>query len=114
MYLRLARLAAVIGLVLPALGLFMVSSAQAAPNAGTARTTASVSATCVYHVRYDWTPVQENPDTDSVVRKYKFAGEQVTGPCWAVFDTEGGTWFTAVYCSCASDGIGWIRSYWLY
>lgn len=95
------------------LAMGLVLSAPAA-TAATATSAGSVADTCAYTVRYNWTPVQENPDTDSVVRKYKHAGERVTGPCWAEYDTEGGTWFTAVYCSCASDGIGWIRSYWLY
>lgn len=90
------------------------ASTRVTAQADSADSARSVTATCVYHVRYNWTPVQENPDTDSVVRKYKFAGARVTSPCWAVYDTEGGTWFTAVYCGCASDGIGWIRSYWLY
>ena len=75
---------------------------------------ATVADQCVYYVRYNNTPVQENPDTDSVVRKYKNAGERVTGPCRAAYDTESRVWFTAVDCSCATDGIGWIRSYWLY
>lgn len=73
-----------------------------------------MSGPCVYHVRYDWTPVQENPDTDSVVRKYKHAGQRVTGPCRAEYDLEGATWFTAVDCGCATSGKAWIRSYWLY
>lgn len=90
------------------------ASAQVTAQTDSEDSATFAAATCVYHVRYNWTPVQENPDTDSVVRKYKFAGAQVTSPCQAVYDTESGTWFTAVYCGCASDGIGWIRSYWLY
>lgn len=89
----------------------------ATPTAGAA---ASVEAAktmngpCVYHVRDNNTPVQETPDTDSKVRKYKNAGARVTGPCKAQYDTEGATWFTAVDCECASSGYAWIRSYWLY
>jgi hypothetical protein len=69
---------------------------------------------CVYYVRYDNTPVQENPDTDSVPRKYKNAGARVTGPRQAAYDTESRVWFTAVDCSCAIHGFAWIRSYWPY
>ena len=66
--------------------------------------------TCVYDVFADPTPVRENPDTGSVVRKYKYWMETVTGPCQQVLDHESGIHFTAVYCTCATDGIGWIRS----
>lgn len=59
---------------------------------------------CSYHVRYDRTSVQENPDINSKIRQYKLAGEPVTGPCKAQYDTEGAPWFTAVDRSCASDG----------
>jgi len=92
------------------------TGAQASPAGGDGvkAGAATVADQCVYYVRYNNTPVQENPDTDSVVRKYKNAGERVTGPCRAAYDTESRVWFTAVDCSCATDGIGWIRSYWLY
>lgn len=89
----------------------------ATPTAGaviSAEPVKTMNGPCAYHVRYDRTPVQENPDTNSKIRKYKFAGEPVTGPCKAQYDTEGATWFTAVDCSCASDGKAWIRSDWLY
>jgi hypothetical protein len=89
----------------------------AAPTAGAATSAEAVkmlNGPYVYHIRYNNTPVQENPDTDSIVRKYKEANARVTGPCKAQYDTEGATWFTAVDCSCASKGLAWIRSYWLY
>lgn len=92
-------------------------TALATPTAGaaaSAETVTTMNGPCVYHVRYDGTPVQENPDTDSVARKYKSAGSRVTGPCKAEYDVEGATWFTAVDCECASRGYAWIRSYWLY
>jgi hypothetical protein len=66
--------------------------------------------TCHYDVFTDATQVRENPDTDSVIRKWKYWMEHVTGPCQEVLDGESGVWFTAVYCTCATDGIGWIRS----
>ncbi|MFI6908306.1 hypothetical protein ACIBKY_44090 [Nonomuraea sp. NPDC050394] len=91
------------------------TGAQAATSAFTTRSAhaASAGGGCVYFVRYNHTPVQENPDTDSIARKYKPAGARVTGPCRAAYDTESRVWFTAVDCSCTTDGIGWIRSYWL-
>jgi hypothetical protein len=66
---------------------------------------------CRYQVVNNGTPVQENPDTNSVVRKYKDAGQYVTGPCRKALDSESGVRFTAVDCTCATDEIGWIRSY---
>jgi len=91
-----------------------VLATPTASAASSAEAATTMNGPCVYHVRYDGTPVQENPDTDSIARKYKKAGERVTGPCKAQYDTEGATWFTAVDCSCASAGKAWIRSYWLY
>lgn len=88
----------------------------ATPTAGAAASSATVTTMngpCVYHVRYDGTPVQEDPHTDSVARKYKSAGSRVTGPCKAEYDVGGAIWFTAVDCECASSGYAWIRSYWL-
>jgi hypothetical protein len=69
---------------------------------------------CVYHVGYNHTPVQENPNTSSQVLKYKNASDRVTSPCKAQYDPAGATWFTAVDCSCAKTGYGWMRSNWLY
>jgi hypothetical protein len=89
------------------LGLALPMSAQAA---ATDTTTDSTITACVYDVFADPTPVRENPDTGSVVRKYKYWMETVTGPCQEVLDVESGIHFTAVYCTCATDGIGWIRS----
>lgn len=62
------------------------------------------AATCVYYTEV-YAYVRENPDKDSVIRKSKGAYERVTGPCRHV--TTDYTW-AAVYCSCASDGIGWM------
>ncbi|HEY0640417.1 MAG TPA: hypothetical protein VGD67_22530 [Pseudonocardiaceae bacterium] len=79
-------------------------------SAPAAAGTVTPTSTCYYNVVVDQTAVRENPDTNSVVRKYKYRGELVTGPCQRVLDTESGVYFTAVNCSCATDGIGWIRS----
>lgn len=79
-------------------------------TAATGTSTDSSVSSCVYDVFADPTPVRENPDTGSVVRKYKYWMERVTGPCQQVLDQESGIHFTAVYCGCATDGIGWIRS----
>lgn len=69
---------------------------------------------CAYHVRYNHTPVQENPNTNSQVLKYKNASDRVTSPCKSQYDPAGATWFIAVDCSCANTGDAWMRSDWLY
>lgn len=71
---------------------------------------AQANGPCSYVVVVSAAAVRENPDTDSVNRKTKHYGNVVTGPCINSYDTEGGVWFTAVDCSCATDNIGWIRS----
>ncbi|TWP51330.1 hypothetical protein FKR81_17130 [Lentzea tibetensis] len=49
--------------------------------------------------------VRENPSEDSVVRKTKYAGEEVR----SCFGSHGGDLhWTPVNCSCASDGVGYI------
>jgi hypothetical protein len=68
---------------------------------------------CIYHVRYNHTPAQENPNTDSRVLKYKNATDRVTSPCKAQYDNAGAIWFTAVDCSCAKNDYAWMRSDWL-
>lgn len=68
--------------------------------------TPASAATCVYYVE-TYAYVRENPDIDSVIRKSKGAYERVTGPCRHVRTDY---YWTAVYCSCASDGIGWMLS----
>ncbi len=88
------------------------SAAPAADVMNTA-TEAKTNAECVYHVRFNDTPVRENPDNSSPIRKYKSKGEKVTGPCREHYDVEGTTWYTAVHCSCAKHGYGWIPSNWL-
>jgi hypothetical protein len=70
------------------------------------------AATCAkYRVAWGPAPVHENPDTNSVVRKYKYVNQYVTGPANKnVLDTESGVWFIAVYTSAATDGEGWMRA----
>jgi hypothetical protein len=54
--------------------------------------------------------VRENPSINSVVRKTKYPGEIVTGPqphCFAVTGTDNRKW-VEVFCSCATDGLGYI------
>lgn len=109
----IARLAVLTAAAIGMLGL--AAPAQAAPAAGDTVAAASqdgpiIQDTCVWYVLYNSVAVRENPDTDSVIRKFKNAGDRVTSPCRAEYDTEGATWFTSVYCGCATDGIGWIRS----
>jgi hypothetical protein len=71
---------------------------------------AQANGPCRYQVAASSAYLRENPDTDSVVRKTKYRGDIVTGPCDQELDTESGVLFTAIDCSCASDLIGWIRT----
>jgi hypothetical protein len=86
-----------------------VTGARASTHHGTSG--AAAAPTCHYTVRYDGSAVRENPDTDSVVRKYKQVGDGVTArwPCEIVVDTESGAAFAEVVCACASDDRGWMR-----
>jgi hypothetical protein len=72
---------------------------------------AGLAPVCHYTVRFNNSPVRENPDTNSVVRKHKQAGQGVTAnwPCEIVVDPESGVAFAEVVCSCATDGQGWMR-----
>lgn len=108
---RWARAAASTAMLTVGLIILATPTASAAVSSATVKT---MNGPCVYHVRYDETPVQEDPHTNSVTRKYKPAGSRVTGPCKTEYDAESATWFTAVDCQCASSGYAWIRSYWLY
>ncbi|MEU0886166.1 hypothetical protein ABZ345_46980 [Lentzea sp. NPDC005914] len=87
------------GIVLPA-----ASAAAATNDVGIAA--------CTYVVRYDGLAVRENPSPNSEVRKYKEYGSIVNGPC-ANHQHSSGEWYTAVYCSCATDGEGWMRTVYL-
>jgi hypothetical protein len=69
---------------------------------------ASASHSCAWQV-IENAYVRENPDNDSVVRKTKYAGERVEGPCHPeATPIGGGSPWTPVYCTCATDGIGYI------
>lgn len=70
---------------------------------------ASANGPCLTTIMHSPTPVRENPDTNSVVRKYKYRGDRVTGPCGATLDIESGVVFVPVDCTCATDRIGWVR-----
>lgn len=67
-------------------------------------------------VRYYWVdqvpaPVRENPNSRSVVRKYKSVFDTVTAPCRAhVADKYSSRVYVAVYTRAASDGIGWMST----
>ncbi|MGW4116937.1 hypothetical protein ACWEFJ_39205 [Actinosynnema sp. NPDC004786] len=53
--------------------------------------------------------VRENPDNDSVIRKTKYAGEEVRS-CYGTGAWPPGFEWTPVNCTCATDGQGWIIS----
>ncbi len=70
---------------------------------------AQLNANCeMLRVNTDHVGVHENPDTNSVIRKYKNSGDLVQWMCVEYHDVEGATWFKNVQCSCATDGEGWI------
>jgi hypothetical protein len=83
-----------------------VGAMVAAPTAG--------ASGCSYEVIAE-AQVRETPSINSVVRKTKPVGSIVTGPlpCYPQYGTDGRLW-TAVDCSCATDGIGWIIAHKLY
>ncbi|MFC4493747.1 hypothetical protein ACFPA8_06300 [Streptomyces ovatisporus] len=81
--------------------------AAAAPNS-----VASAEYCPIYETLEEDAVVRENPDTNSVVRKEKRAGDLISFPCEgpvAVLDPESGVSFVPVECGCAADGEGWIR-----
>jgi hypothetical protein len=80
----------------------LISAAVANPASAVPATVAN--GPCNYVVQYNLTAVYESASEQSPVRKYKNAGEPVSGPCIRSGD------FTAVDCTCAGDLIGWIRT----
>ncbi len=56
--------------------------------------------------------IRENPDTNSAYVGSVSAGQIVHSDCPAlkVLDTESGVTFASARCSCASDGVGWVRA----
>jgi hypothetical protein len=58
--------------------------------------------------------VHESPDTNSVIRKFKYRGDRMFNPgCRWAEDAETGTGFRRVVCGCATDGFGWVNSQWV-
>ena len=59
--------------------------------------------------------VRESPHTSSHVIKHKHRGDIITMPCdskglpRALVDPGSGVTFVPVNCTCASDGVGWMR-----
>ena len=87
------------------------------PGGGTAvaapSTDVGTTALCTYTVYYDGLAVRENPSPNSVVRKFKAYGSKVSGPCMDYWHSDSEDLYEAVYCSCATDGIGWMRKLYL-
>lgn len=113
----LRRLALAVSITVLSAGILTTTAtaAQAVPavpdgSTGSTGSDVGVLDTCVYWVMYNGVPVHENPDTDSVVRKWKNYGERVEGPCLISLDVESGLYFVAVFCGCATDHEGWISA----
>ena len=73
------------------------------------------AASCGWRV-VETAQVRETPSINSVVRKTKYPGEIVTGPqpfCFPITGTDDRK-RDPVYCSCATDGIGYILDSKLY
>jgi|tagenome__1003787_1003787.scaffolds.fasta_scaffold19633991_1 hypothetical protein len=103
MYSALARLVLVGGVV--------ASGAAVAPLASAATTAASCSWLTVEAAQ-----VREHPSINSIVRKTVPANYLVGGGrsfCHAVIGTDGRAWHE-VYCSCATDRLGYIIANKLY
>jgi hypothetical protein len=94
-----------------AIGINATASADPATSAETKSAPVAAKNCGFDTLRHD-AVVRENPDTDSVVRKQKYRGDIITFPCSApaiVLDIESNVSFVSVECSCATDGVGWIR-----
>lgn len=107
-YKGLARAALTAGVVAGVL-IPVGGTAVAAPSTGAS----TAAAACSYIVMYDGLAVRENPSPNSVVRKYKAKGSKVTGPCARVVHEDSGEPYIGVDCSCATEGLGWMRARYL-
>jgi len=89
--------------------------AGAVTVAGPAPVSAAPAQYCAVSTLMHDAVVRENPDTNSVVLKWKHRGNYISHPCDSeyphvlVTDIESGVPFLSVNCTCATDGIGWIR-----
>jgi hypothetical protein len=104
-----AKLAAVTVLAIAPAAVVLAAPANAAPAPAVSVHPNGAQACDIYVVTEN-AYVRENPSSNSVVRKTKYAGEQVTDCSGAHASEPGGEQWTAVDCSCATDGIGWIIS----
>jgi len=83
-----------------------VPPAEVAPRDPTVGATQSCGWRVIQHVA-----IREDPDKKSIIRKDALPDEgAISGPCGGqVTDTDGLTWIP-VYCTCATDGIGWVNA----
>jgi hypothetical protein len=109
---RLAQSAAAVGAVAAVFALTGGVANAATPRADVAAAANVAVPACAYVVRYDGLAVRENPSPDSVARKTKPYGSIVNGPC-VNHQHSSGEWYTAVFCDCATDGEGWMRTAYL-
>ncbi len=75
-----------------------------------AATETGVASTCGYRVLWGSSAVKEEASPSATIRKWKHQGDLVTGPCFELRHPPSGTQWTAVFCTCAEDGIGWMNS----
>ncbi|BCL14562.1 glycosyltransferase [Micromonospora sagamiensis] len=105
---------AAIGLASALTGLLALASpASAAPGDTTAGQPSGapvVAATCEWVVTWPSAGVYEQPTRMYEPLKVKNAGDRVGGGyCMEHYNTSELEWYVSVSCSCASDGIGWMR-----
>ncbi|MEU4570275.1 hypothetical protein [Micromonospora sp. NPDC023956] len=69
-----------------------------------------VAATCEWVVTWPSAGVYELPTRQDPALKVKNSGDRVGGGyCMEHYNTSELEWYVSVSCSCASDGIGWMR-----
>ncbi|MEH1099594.1 hypothetical protein DER29_6110 [Micromonospora sp. M71_S20] len=94
-------------------GLLAVATpASAAPTGVDAeqRSGFRAAATCEWVVTWPSAGVYEQPTRMDPALKVKNAGDRVGGGyCMEHYNTSELEWYVSVSCSCASDGIGWMR-----
>lgn len=84
------------------------AAAHAAPPAQAAE--AESAAGCQYIVVWGWAGVFEQPTQLGGALKFKQEGALVKSPyCTPEYNGSEGEWYVPVDCTCAADGIGWMR-----
>lgn len=94
------------------LGLGLSSAAHAGtghPN-GPLTSAKATTATCEWVVVWSSAGVYEKPTRANPPLKVKHSGDHVGGGfCLQQYNSSEAEWYVSVTCSCAADGIGWMR-----